>query len=86
MRAIFYISLIILPLSLGGCNPFVFFKDDSAALQTSGWAKRSMEPPPPPIYCYDTLADKVCYTRPIEKEASRLSGYYGPDPDDLPAQ
>lgn len=32
------------------------------------------------VYCYNTLADKVCYSKPKDLDGHRLSGYFGPPP------
>lgn len=70
--------LLCLLLLLTGCNPFLLFAPDSQKIVQKGWA----ENPPPkaiePVYCYHTLADKVCHKRPLEGEEKRLSGYFGP--------
>lgn len=62
------------------CNPFRYMAPDSVDIQTREKAKWGDVPAPYPLYCYDTLADKVCYEKPIEKEKERLMGYYGPPP------
>ncbi len=79
-------------LSLGGCNPFILARDDSTQIQSKGIAKRGEDSDisQPPLYCYDTLGDKMCYPQPLEKEKTRLRSYYGPTPqnylDDIAAE
>ncbi len=56
-------------------------RPDSEQLVKRGWAKYPKEQRiPDPLYCYSTLADKVCHSYPRDTETNRLSGYYGPEP------
>ncbi len=74
------IGLFILTGCLTGCNPFMPFRPDSEELVKKGWARQPQDQADPkPIYCYNTLARKDCYTVPLDDQ-SRLSGYYGPKP------
>ena len=72
--------IVIFSSILAACNPLFPAKPDSEAITSRGWARNSEKPEEGPIYCYDTLADKACYTRPLYDEEERLSGYYGPRP------
>ena len=74
-----YRFLLIL-LCLCGCNPFRHLAPDSADIQTRQWARRGELTDPYPLYCYQTLAEKMCYTKPILKGGERLVGHYGPAP------
>lgn len=65
---------------VAGCNPFRYMAPDSTDIQTRDKAKWGDVPAPYPLYCYDTLADKVCYASPLAREKDRLMGYYGPPP------
>lgn len=68
-------------LLLSGCNPFIVARPDSEKLVTSGWARHpDAQKQQEPLYCYGTLADKVCYTTPKTGAEKRLSGFYGPKP------
>jgi hypothetical protein len=69
--------LIVLGVGLGagvaGCNGYNAhpFKDDPE-LQAQAV---------PAVYCYQNLTQSPdCYDVPLEPEARRLMGYYGPDP------
>lgn len=73
----FTFYLLVLALSLSGCN---YCMPDSETIVSRGWADNNEEIESGPLYCYDTLADKACFTRPIENEEERLRGYYGPKP------
>ncbi len=35
---------------------------------------------PPPIWCYRSLADPVCYPQPLARDRERLIGQYEPGP------
>lgn len=35
---------------------------------------------PPPVYCYASLADPVCYAEPLARDRGRLIGSQGPPP------
>ncbi len=72
--------IIFSSLILTGCNPFRHLAPDSADIQTRYMARHGELPSPYPLYCYHTLADKMCYKKPLTKDEQRLSGYYGPTP------
>lgn len=59
-----------------GCNPFSGFKPDSSALVKSGWARNPKKEPPAPLYCYRTLAETMCYTKPLPNSNERKQGSY----------
>lgn len=63
---------------LTACNPFRHLAPDSVDIQTREKARFGEVPAPYPLYCYETLADKVCYEKPLKHDQDRLSGYYGP--------
>ncbi|MBM3533953.1 MAG: hypothetical protein FJX60_13060 [Alphaproteobacteria bacterium] len=47
------------------------------------WQKHAelVEFAPEPLYCYRTLAQVDCYTRPLDRrESNRIQNYYGPPP------
>ena len=33
------------------------------------------------IYCYRSLAEPTCYTKPLPRDAPQLLGWYGPHPE-----
>ena len=73
------LAFMILAL-LAGCNPFMPFRPDSETLVKKGWARNpSCQPDPEPLYCYNSLGQKVCHTAPLDDQR-RLNGYYGPRP------
>ena len=53
---------------------------DSTDIQTRLLAKRGEIPDPYPLYCYQTLGEKMCYEKPLKNGDPRLAGYYGPPP------
>ena len=73
---IFFVCSIL----INACNPLFPAKPDSETIVTRGFARNNEKPEEGPLYCYDTLADKVCYTRPLYDDDERLTGYYGPRP------
>lgn len=77
------ISFIVMCIAalLGGCNPFSPFKPDSGQIIESGWAKPALKTEAEdPLYCYETLGERVCYRKPRKGSENTLTGYYGPKP------
>jgi hypothetical protein len=79
MRAPLVLSVLLLAFGLGACNgvnmavikePLVF----EVAQDTSPQPLQA-------VYCYNNLGHSPdCYDVPLEPEARRLMGYYGPAP------
>ena len=69
-------------LALVGCEDLPFRVEhgwtEERALRYTWLAPRSEVPEP--AYCYRTLAQQDCYTRPQPRQATRLVGYIGPEP------
>ncbi|MCX7338362.1 MAG: hypothetical protein NTX76_03655 [Alphaproteobacteria bacterium] len=66
--------LVTMMMALSACNPFWPAKPDSEKIVKSGWAEKGQAYDPPPLYCYKTLGDPVCYAYPLEGGESRLVG------------
>lgn len=72
---------LMIGITLCGCNPFKEFAPDSETIVMRGFAKQGDAPPPFPLYCYQTLGEKMCYQKPLKyAPAERVVGYYGPPP------
>jgi hypothetical protein len=77
-------SIIIAVLCgiMSGCNPFYPLRPDTQHLQSRGWAPNpNVTKSSPPLYCYGTLADRMCYTTPLVGKEDRLEGAYYPKID-----
>ena len=80
IKKLMFLSLLVLPF-LGACNPFLVYRPNSDMLREKGWAKYTpRDVYPAPLYCYNTLGDKVCRPYPLPGQEPRLSGFYGPEP------
>ncbi len=79
MKPVLFLCVVLL---LSGCNPFARFAPDSETLVTRGFARQGDAPPPYPVYCYQTLGEKMCYSSPLKyAPRDRVVGYYGPPPE-----
>jgi hypothetical protein len=67
MRKTGLMLLGVLALALPGCHP-----PTEAQIVTANWVAPRALPPPPPIYCYRTLADSNCYAEPVPGYESRF--------------
>ena len=73
MKEIIVLSIAFLGV---GCNPFAEFRPDSTSIVKSGWAKTKQQTPLNALYCYQTLGDNVCYSRPLKNGEDRLKGNF----------
>ena len=64
---------------LGGCNPFWLMKPDTKRLYEKEWAEPSDPPAREKVYCYTTLAEKICYKKPLKGQEDRFIGTNYPD-------
>ncbi len=73
------VFIVMMCLFLNGCNPFWLAKADTKRLYEKEWANPSEAPAREKVYCYATLADKVCYKKPLKGQESRFIGTNYPD-------
>ena len=77
-----FLVLALTALALAGCEDAPFRLQngwtEERVLSYTWLTPRSI--PPEPAYCYKTLAQADCYTRPQPRYATRLEGYLGPQP------
>jgi len=64
---------------LSGCSAINDWR--ATQIYTAGYLKALPEKAPPPLYCYETLGQPMCYPEPIPGAEDRLIDYYmGPPP------
>jgi predicted small lipoprotein YifL len=74
--------IIFLILNLTGCGHLDFLKPDSEKIQKKGWARHKEEKlSEPPLYCYRTLGEIMCYKNPIKEREDLL--IVNPKPTDV---
>jgi hypothetical protein len=67
MRIAGLLLLSVFAVGLSGCHP-----PTEAQIVSANWVPPRALPPPPPIYCYRTLADSNCYAEPVPGFESRF--------------
>jgi hypothetical protein len=79
MRAHVVLTVLLLALGLAGCNGV-----NMAVIKEPFTFELTQDQSPQPlqaVYCYTNMAHSAdCYDVPLEPEARRLMGYYGPAP------
>ncbi len=87
-----FVLALATALLIAGCsNPWADDRPTRADIFSAGWVNDDLpvtaqtERADRAIYCYRTLASEDCYAQPIAGAATRLRGYVGPAPHDIPA-
>jgi hypothetical protein len=80
MRAVAALAGVALTaLALGACDRASEpFRKNNTELLQAGFMKHEPLPPPPATFCYETLADPMCYREPLAGEGERLIDSYPP--------
>lgn len=71
LLSLFFIPVLIL---LSGCNAVEEYR--TAKILNSGWIGPTAQKTAPALYCYETLADPMCYNEPQPGQEGRLIAFY----------
>ena len=78
-RVAAFAGVALAVLALGACDRGTErFRKNNTELLTAGFMKHEPLPPPPATFCYETLADPMCYRQPLQGEGERLIESYPP--------
>jgi hypothetical protein len=65
-------------LLLAACDPGALVRNNNTETLEAGFMRHSDLPPPPPTFCYQTLANADCYRDPQKGQGERLVDSYPP--------
>ena len=71
-------SVAAVGLLLAACDPGALVRNNNTETLEAGFMKHSDVPPPPPTFCYQTLANADCYSDPVHGQGERLVESYPP--------
>jgi hypothetical protein len=71
-------SVVALGFVLAACDPGALVRNNNTETLEAGFMKHSDLPPPPPTFCYQTLAEADCYRDPQPGQRERVVETYPP--------
>jgi hypothetical protein len=74
-----FAGAVVTVLALSACDRAAEpFRMNNTELLQANFKKHEPLPPPPSTFCYETLADAMCYREPQQGEGERLIDSYPP--------
>ena len=70
------VALLVAATLLAACNPLAVFRPGEAAVLENAWFSARRLPVLTARYCYRTLAEVDCHTRPLASQDSRRVGWF----------
>ena len=72
-----WIGVLALVVGAAGCSSSLTgWSTTETELLQAAYVGPDRFPPPPPVFCYRTLAEVDCYAEPLPGEQNRLVGAY----------